>query len=166
MGSLIRVVGGWVADRLGGIVALSVILLVVAALFLSLTAAPPLALTTHPVHGGVRGAGRRQRRAVPAGAAALAAIDRGGRQHDRRDRCARRLDPAERDGIVEAGHRQFQRAGFVFFALLSVVVLAVLYAAQRKWTRTWVGPGGRAIVRAVARRAGGAGAGGGVEGQV
>ena len=46
MGSLVRVLGGFVADRLGGIVALTVVLLAVAALFLGLTTTPSLVLTT------------------------------------------------------------------------------------------------------------------------
>ena len=48
----------------------------------------------------LRGAGRGQRRAVPAGAAALAADHRGGRLDDRRDRRARRRPGAQRDGPV------------------------------------------------------------------
>jgi NNP family nitrate/nitrite transporter-like MFS transporter len=35
--------------------------------------------------------------------------------------------------------------GFAFFAGLAIVVLAILYVAQKKWTRSWVGKGGRAL---------------------
>ena len=46
MGSGIRVVGGYFADRLGGILVLSVVLLAAVGSFLLLTATPSLALTT------------------------------------------------------------------------------------------------------------------------
>jgi NNP family nitrate/nitrite transporter-like MFS transporter len=35
--------------------------------------------------------------------------------------------------------------GFLFYAVFSAVVLGSLLFFQRKWTRTWVGPWGRAV---------------------
>lgn len=37
--------------------------------------------------------------------------------------------------------------GFLAFAALAVIAFIVLRIAQRKWTKKWVGPGGRAIIR-------------------
>jgi NNP family nitrate/nitrite transporter-like MFS transporter len=36
--------------------------------------------------------------------------------------------------------------GFVAFAILAIIAFAVLSIAQRKWTKTWVGKGGKALI--------------------
>ncbi len=105
MGSGIRIVGGYFADRMGGIAVLSVVLLAAIATFLSLTATPSLALTTilFMLCFAALGAGNGALfQLVPA---ALAEQHRSGRLDDRRGRCARRRDPAERHGPVEAVYR-------------------------------------------------------------
>jgi nitrate/nitrite transporter NarK len=87
MGATVRVFGGWISDRQGGI-------------------RGPLADPLHAaVHAVFRGPGRGQRGPLPARAAALASRHGGGRVDDRRDRGAGRRPRAERDGPVEAAHR-------------------------------------------------------------
>ena len=107
MGSAVRVVGGYVSDRIGGINTLTAVLcwwLRHAACCCG-CAGTLAAADDAAVHALLRRAGRRQRRAVPAGAAALAADDGGGRLDDRRDRRARRRLHPERDGPVQAARR-------------------------------------------------------------
>jgi NNP family nitrate/nitrite transporter-like MFS transporter len=38
--------------------------------------------------------------------------------------------------------------GFLFYAALSAIVLGALFIWQRSWTKTWVGPWGRALAPA------------------
>jgi len=40
--------------------------------------------------------------------------------------------------------------GFAAYAVFALLVLVMLRIVSRKWTRTWVGEGGRALVPAVA----------------
>ena len=73
MGAAVRVVGGCISDRCGGVNTLTLVLAVVAvSLVLCGFAGGSLAAHHAAVHALLRRAGRRQRRAVPAGAAALA----------------------------------------------------------------------------------------------
>ena len=118
MGAAVRVFGGWISDRWGGINTLTAVLAIVAVtLVLCGVAGNSLVADDAAVHAVLRRAGRRQRRAVPAGAAALAAGDRGGRLDDRRDRRPGRRLHAQRHGPVEAVHRHLLW-GFVGFAVL------------------------------------------------
>ena len=95
MGSAVRVVGGYVSDRVGGINTLTAVLVLVCVAAAASAVRRQLGGADHAaVHALLRGTGRRQRRAVPAGAAALAADDGGGRLDDRRDRRAGRRLPA------------------------------------------------------------------------
>ena len=117
MGAAVRVVGGWISDRWGGVNTLTLVLLVVAVtLVLCGLAGGSLALTTLLLIALLRRTGRGQRRAVPARAAALAAEHGGGRLDDRRDRRARRRPRAQRDGPVEAVPRQLRSGASSLFA--------------------------------------------------
>ena len=105
MGSATRVLGGYLADKLGGIVTLAVVFLGAIAMFLSLTTTPSLTITVVLLMACFACLGAGNGRVVPARAAALAAVDCRGRLHDRRDWRARWLDPAQRYGTVEAAYR-------------------------------------------------------------
>jgi Nitrate/nitrite transporter len=86
----------------------------------------------------------RQRRAVSACPASLAVFHRRRRIDDRRDRGARRCDSAECDGPLKQYTGSFA-TGFVIYAVLAAIILAVLMVAQRDWVGKWVGKGGKAL---------------------
>ncbi len=147
MGSAVRVVGGYMADRIGGIVALSVVLLCVAALFLALTSTPSLVLTTvlfMAIFAALGAGNGALFQLVPlrwpmSTAVASSMIGEIGAL----------------GGSILPNAMGFSKqltgnfaAGFTFFAGLAVVVCAVLYVAQRYWVGKWVSKGGRALTAA------------------
>jgi MFS transporter, NNP family, nitrate/nitrite transporter len=144
MGSLVRVLGGYVADRLGGIVALSVVLLAVAALMLALTSTPSLALTTILFMAifACLGAGNGALfQLVPlrwplSTAVASSMIGEIGA-------LGGSILPNAM-GLSKQNTGSFA-AGFAFFAVLAAAVCGVLYLAQRHWVGRWIGKGGRAL---------------------
>lgn len=102
MGAALRVFGGWISDHWGGINTLSVVLLTGRHPH-AVRAGGRLAGGHHPArHSVLCRFGGRQRRAVPAGTAALAASHRRGRLDDRRNRRPGRRPGAQRHGPVEA----------------------------------------------------------------
>jgi NNP family nitrate/nitrite transporter-like MFS transporter len=50
-------------------------------------------------------------------------------------------------------HTGSYRAGFVLYAALAAGVLIFMRIVARRWTRSWIAPGGRAIDAAPARTA-------------
>jgi NNP family nitrate/nitrite transporter-like MFS transporter len=42
-------------------------------------------------------------------------------------------------------HTGSYRTGFIVYAALACVILAMLRYVSREWTRTWIGAGGRAL---------------------
>jgi NNP family nitrate/nitrite transporter-like MFS transporter len=42
-------------------------------------------------------------------------------------------------------HTGSYRLGFIAYAALALLILLMLRIVSRKWTRTWVGAGGRAL---------------------
>ena len=103
MGAAVRVVGGWISDRWGGVNTLTWVLVRRVGHARADRLLHRLAGADHLAADRLlRRARRRQWRAVPAGAAALADDHGGGRFDDRRGRCARRRHRAQRDGPVEA----------------------------------------------------------------
>jgi NNP family nitrate/nitrite transporter-like MFS transporter len=144
MGSTIRAVGGYWADRVGGIAALSIVFFLVIGTFLLLTATPSLALTTilFMLCFAALGAGNGALfQLVPlrwptSTAVAGSMIGEVGA-----------LGGAILPNLMGFSKETFGTFawGFLFYGILSAVVLASLMFFQRKWTRTWVGPWGRAI---------------------
>ena len=107
MGAALRVFGGWISDRWGGINTLSVVLVTVAVTLTMCGMAGGSLVADHAAGDAVLcRAGRGQRRLVPVGAAALAAGHGRGRLDDRRDRRPGRRPGAQRDGPVQAIWRQ------------------------------------------------------------
>lgn len=144
-GSLTRVFGGWLADRIGGITTLSVVFLISIAGFLGLLSSPPLTATTllFMLCFAALGAGNGATfQLVPlrwplATAIAGSMIGEIG---------------ALGGGILpnllgqSKQHTGSYRAGFIVYATLALSVLGILRMASRRWIHVWLQPGGRAVV--------------------
>ncbi|WP_296446178.1 MFS transporter [Rhodoferax sp. UBA5149] len=144
MGAALRVFGGWISDRWGGINTLSVVLLTVAATLLlcglaggSLVATTLLVMLCFSALGAGNGA---LFQLVPlrwplATAVAGSMIGEFG---------------ALGGGLVPNAmglSKQYAGSyawGFVIFAVLALVMLVMLRVMQIRWTRTWAEKGGRA----------------------
>ncbi len=143
MGSTIRAVGGWWADRVGGIAALAIVLLFVIGTLTLLTASPSLVLTTLLFMAcfAALGAGNGALfQLVPLRWPASTAV--AGSMIG---------EVGALGGAILPNAMGFSKQwtgtyawGFLFYAALSTVVLVALMLLQRHWTRTWVGPWGRA----------------------
>jgi NNP family nitrate/nitrite transporter-like MFS transporter len=143
-GSLTRVVGGWFADRIGGITTLSVVFLIAIAGLFGLMSSPPLMTTTLLFM------------------LCFAALGAGNGATFQLVPLRWPLNTAVAGGMIgEIGalgggilpnllgqskqHTGSYRGGFLLYAALAVVVLVVIRSTGKSWTRTWVGAGGRAI---------------------
>jgi MFS transporter, NNP family, nitrate/nitrite transporter len=143
-GSLTRVVGGWFADRIGGITTLSVVFLIAIAGLFGLMSSPPLVTTTllFMICFAALGAGNGATfQLVPLRWPLNTAVA-GGMIGE---------IGALGGGILpnllgqSKQHTGSYRGGFLLYAALAVVVLVVIRSTAKSWTRTWVGAGGRAI---------------------
>lgn len=152
MGATLRVVGGWISDRWGGVNTLSLVLVVVAATLTligfsggSLVVTTLLMMVCFAALGAGNGA---LFQLVPlrwptTTAVAGSMIGELG---------------ALGGGIVPNAlglSKQYlgtYSAGFFLFAGLSLAVLAVMRVMQIRWTRTWAEKGGRARLRPAAAR--------------
>jgi NNP family nitrate/nitrite transporter-like MFS transporter len=148
-GSLTRVLGGWFADRVGGITTLSVVFLIAVAGLFGLMTTPPLLATTllFMLCFAALGAGNGATfQLVPLRWPLTTAVA-GGMIGE---------IGALGGGILpnllgqSKQHTGSYRLGFVLYAGLAIVVLVVMRLIARSWTRTWVAPGGRAIPSASA----------------
>lgn len=144
-GSATRVVGGWFADRVGGITTLSVVFLIAIAGLFGLMTTPPLLATTllFMLCFAALGAGNGATfQLVPLRWPLTTAVA-GGMIGE---------IGALGGGILpnvlsfSKQHTGTFRAGFIFYAALAFGTLGMLRLVSRTWTRTWVGPGGRALV--------------------
>lgn len=143
-GSLTRVAGGWIADRIGGITSLSVIFLVVIGGFLGLLRSPSLMSTTllFMLLFAALGAGNGATfQLVPlrwplTTAVAGAMIGEIG---------------ALGGGILpnllgqSRQHTGSYASGFLAYAAFALIVLALIRVISRGWIGNWVSAGGRAI---------------------
>lgn len=145
VGSVVRVFGGWGADKIGGIVALSVVLLIVAALMFGLTSTPSLMATTilfMAIFAALGAGNGALFQLVPlrwplSTAVASSMIGEIGA-------LGGSIIPNAM-GYSKQSTGSFA-GGFAFFAVLAVIVCVVLFIAQRHWVGKWVGKGGRALV--------------------
>jgi NNP family nitrate/nitrite transporter-like MFS transporter len=146
-GSLTRVVGGWFADRIGGITTLSVVFLIAIAALFGLIAAPSLTATTllFMLCFAALGAGNGATfQLVPLRWPLTTAVA-GGMIGE---------IGALGGGILpnvlglSKQHTGSYRAGWIAYAALAFAILIMMRIVARSWTRTWVGAGGRAIAPA------------------
>lgn len=143
-GSATRVLGGWFADRIGGITTLSVIFLIAIAGLFGLMAAPSLLVTTmlFMLCFAALGAGNGATfQLVPLRWPITTAVA-GGMIGE---------IGALGGGILpnllgqSKQHTGSYRTGFIVYAALACAILAMLRYVSKEWTRTWIGAGGRAL---------------------
>ena len=143
-GSLTRVLGGWFADRIGGITTLSVVFLVAIAALFGLMGSPSLAMTTvlFVLCFAALGAGNGATfQLVPLRWPVTTAVA-GGMIGE---------IGALGGGILpnvlgmSKQHLGSYRMGWICYAGFAFLVLVVMRIVSRSWTRTWVGNGGRAL---------------------
>jgi NNP family nitrate/nitrite transporter-like MFS transporter len=143
-GSVTRVLGGWFADRIGGITTLSVIFLIAIAGLFGLMTAPTLLVTTllFMLCFAALGAGNGATfQLVPLRWPITTAVA-GGMIGE---------IGALGGGILpnllgqSKQHTGSYSMGFTVYACLAFVTLIMLRLISREWTRTWVGAGGRAL---------------------
>jgi NNP family nitrate/nitrite transporter-like MFS transporter len=150
-GSATRVLGGWLADRFGGITTLTAVFLTATAGLLGLMASPAIVFTTllFMFCFAALGAGNGATfQLVPlrwAGSTAVAGSMIGEIGALGGSILPNLLGQSKQ----HAGSYSLGFAAYIGFALL-VLIMMRLFA--RQWTRTWVGPGGRARVSADAER--------------
>jgi len=147
-GSLTRVLGGWFADRIGGITTLSVVFLIAIAALFGLMATPSLVTTTllFMLCFAALGAGNGATfQLVPLRWPLTTAVA-GGMIGE---------IGALGGGILpnvlglSKQHTGSYQAGWICYAALAVVILIMMRIVARSWTRTWVGAGGRAIASSI-----------------
>ena len=143
-GSATRVLGGWFADRIGGITTLSVIFLIAIAGLFGLMAAPSLLVTTllFMLCFAALGAGNGATfQLVPLRWPITTAVA-GGMIGE---------IGALGGGILpnllgqSKQHTGSYRMGFIVYAALAFLILIMLRIVSKNWTSTWVGKGGRAL---------------------
>ena len=143
-GSLTRVLGGWFADRVGGITTLSVVFLIAIAGLFGLMAHPHSLATTllFMLCFAALGAGNGATfQLVPLRWPVTTAVA-GGMIGE---------IGALGGGILpnllgqSKQHTGSYRAGFLLYAVLATGVLIVMRIVARFWTRSWIAPGGRAV---------------------
>jgi NNP family nitrate/nitrite transporter-like MFS transporter len=144
MGSGVRILGGYLADRLGGILVLSTILLIAVAGFLLTSAGPNLMLTTivFMVCFAALGAGNGALfQLVPLRWPATTAV--AGSMIGEVGALGGSIVPLAM-GLSKQYTGSFS-AGFLFFAGFASLVLLLLRFIQRSWIGSWIGPHGRLL---------------------
>ena len=152
MGSGIRILGGYFADRMGGILVLSIVLLAAVGSFLLLTATPSLTLTTllFMLCFAALGAGNGALfQLVPLRWPTNTAV--AGSMIGEIGALGGAILPN-----VMGFSKQYTGSfatGFVIYAAFAGIVLGCLFLFQRKWVGTWVGPRGKVLTPASASTA-------------
>ena len=143
-GSATRVLGGWLADRFGGISTLSVVFLVVIAGLFGLMTAPSLLMTTllFMLCFAALGAGNGATfQLVPLRWPLTTAVAGG---------MIGEIGALGGGVLPNLLGQSMQRTGsystgFIVYATLAFIVLLMMRYVSRAWMRTWVGAGGRAL---------------------
>ena len=147
-GSATRVVGGYLADKIGGITTLSVVFLIAIAGLFGLMTAPPLLATTllFMLCFAALGAGNGATfQLVPLRWPVTTAVAGG-----------MIGEIGALGGFIlpnllgqSKQHTGSYRGGFIVYAVMALLILLLLRTVSRSWTKTWVGPGGRALPKEV-----------------
>ncbi len=146
-GSLTRVLGGWFADRIGGVTTLSVVFLIAIAGLFGLVASPSLALTTalFMLCFAALGAGNGATfQLVPLRWPLTTAVA-GGMVGE-----IGALGGSILPNVLgfSKQHTGNFGAGFAVYAAFALLVLVMLRIVSRRWTGRWIAQGGRALVTA------------------
>lgn len=144
-GSATRVVGGWLADRFGGIRTLAVVFVIVIAGLSGLVASPALLATTllFMLCFAALGAGNGATfQLVPLRWPLTTAVA-GGMIGE-----VGALGGSILPNLLGQSkqHTGSYATGFMIYAGLACLVLVMMLSIARGWTKSWVGPGGRALV--------------------
>jgi NNP family nitrate/nitrite transporter-like MFS transporter len=143
-GSATRVLGGWFADRIGGVTTLSVVFLITIAGLFGLMTSPPLVLTTllFMLCFAALGAGNGAAfQLVPLRWPTTSAV--AGSMIGEVGAMGGFILP-NLLGLSKQYTASY-RTGFIVYAALAIVILIMLLKVSKIWTRTWVGRGGRAL---------------------
>jgi len=143
-GSLTRVVGGYFADKVGGITTLSVVFLIAIAGYFGLTTAPSLLMTTllFMLCFAALGAGNGATfQLVPLRWPLTTAV--AGGMIGEIGALGGSLLPNVMGYSKQ--HTGSFSSGWVIYAVIAILVLGMMLLVSRKWTKTWVGKGGRAL---------------------
>lgn len=145
-GSLTRVLGGWFADRIGGITTLSVVFLVAIAGLFGLMSSPSLIMTTllFMLCFAALGAGNGATfQLVPLRWPITTAVAGG-----------MIGEIGALGGFIlpnllgqSKQHTGSYKAGFIVYAALAFVILIMMRLVAKNWTQTWVGVGGKALTQ-------------------
>ena len=143
-GSATRVLGGWFADRVGGITTLSVVFLITIAGLFGLMTAPPIAVTTalFVLCFGALGAGNGATfQLVPLRWPATTAVA-GGMIGE-----IGALGGSILPNLLGLSkqYTASYRAGFIVYAVVAFTILIMLRTVSKRWMETWIGEGGRAL---------------------
>ncbi len=143
-GSAARVLGGYFSDKIGGITTLSVVFLIAIAGLFGLMTAPSLVMTTamFMLCFAALGAGNGATfQLVPLRWPMTTAIA-GGMIGE-----IGALGGSILPNVLSFSkqHTGSYTRGWIEYAVLAFGVLVMLRIVSRSWTRTWVGPGGRAL---------------------
>ena len=137
-GSLVRPLGGALADRIGGMRTLADVY-VVAALFLAIASfgMPTAVAGADGVRRRDVHAGHGQRRGVPTGAATFPQGDRRDDRPGRHGRRRGRLLPGRPAWATSSSAPATIRSGCMIFAGLALLALVGLYGVKTRWRTTW-----------------------------
>ncbi|MBI5194545.1 MAG: NarK/NasA family nitrate transporter [Nitrospirae bacterium] len=144
MGSGVRVLGGYVSDKIGGINTLSGVFIIIIAMMLFGATLPSLVTTTimFMICFAALGAGNGSLfQLVPLRWPKTTAV--AGSMIGEVGALGGAILPNAM-GLSKQYTGTFAY-GFIVFAVLAACVLIMLRIAQRSWTKTWVGKGGRAL---------------------
>lgn len=144
-GSATRVIGGWLADRFGGVTTLSVVFLIAVAGLCGFITSPPLAVTTllfMLCFAGLGAGNGATFQLVPLRWPANTAV--AGSMIGEIGALGGSILPNLLGQSKQ--HTGSYAMGFIIYAVLAMLVLIMLRIVARQWTRSWVGPGGRALV--------------------
>ncbi|MBI5888451.1 MAG: NarK/NasA family nitrate transporter [Deltaproteobacteria bacterium] len=144
MGSGIRIVGGYVSDRWGGINSLTLVFVLVIVLMFITSSLPSLTVTTilFMLAFGALGLGNGSLfQLVPLRWPKTTAV--AGSMIGEIGALGGAFVPLSM-GLSKQYTSTFAY-GFITFAVLACIAFIILKVSERRWTRTWVGKGGRAL---------------------